>query len=318
MALQRSSKQCIKLPIDPIALHKAGQAGGDAKHSPTIPLGGWLCPRDMCACPNLRSSAECIMCTQPNPRFMQRCPDPSCNQLFPRDTQNVCSICGSNIQQLDEPIENKSVDEYVRLSQQNALSQFAPGMQAITTAWIDIPEIGLKLSDYFRGILAGTDMLGDTIMNGCAKVIRRQFGVLLSLDASCLQPSAPAALGTPYTMVHGRCLQFLHMPSPLHWILASNLDGNVLVYDSLCLDRVCQSRPVLRQIDQLFGHCRYTRVTTQCQTLGTTCGDYAIATAVHLCLGIDPSLAKFDEHQMRPWITRSLVCGRFPQPCPTL
>ena len=107
-----------------------------------------------------------------------------------------------------------------------------------------------------------------------------------------------------------------------HWVCVSNIDcppGIVDVYDSI-LAYSTGSVALRKQVAAILKTQNRTFelhfVDVQCQSGGSDCGLFAIATAATLCAGRDPHLASFDQKEMRSHLHRCFSTGEltlFPQ-----
>jgi hypothetical protein len=179
--------------------------------------------------------------------------------------------------------------------------------------------IELKISD--RNILENGEMLTDRHMNAARKIIRHQFpgfpGDVSMSDAS-MQDTLIVSQGTPNMsyLYAQRSLQF-HHTGELHWNVSYMRAGadHVEIYDSLY--RVCPANLAM-QLLNLYGDLARNKVKFeifQHQRGALDCGLFAIAAAVEICFGGDPSLldegAFFDQERMRPHLKECFTAGRF-------
>ena len=80
---------------------------------------------------------------------------------------------------------------------------------------------GKKLSHRDRDLIVNIDMLEDQIVEMSMAVMRVQFAHRCDLDESALQ--ATTCFQKDSVSPGGKSVQIHHMPSPLHWVLSSNV-----------------------------------------------------------------------------------------------
>ena len=106
-------------------------------------------------------------------------------------------------------------------------------------------------------------------------------------------------------------LQIIHTGAH-HWILLSSLKREVKIYDSL---NTTPTEATLNAIRQLYSpdESMPPFVQHKChkQVGGTDCGVFAVAYAVDLLLGNDPSTIKYDQSKMRDHLMSCLENGKF-------
>ena len=155
--------------------------------------------------------------------------------------------------------------------------------------------------------------LSDLSINLSQYIILRQFSNLSGLEIT------QKGLSRSFTVQTRAFLQILFADA--HWITVSakGLNDPVLVYDSLNSGVV--SRNFFHQITDL----RQTKndrilveiMSVQQQTNTVDCGVYAIAYAVDIAHGKDPSMSAYDDKLMRDHLKHCLLLESF-QPFPTL
>ena len=144
--------------------------------------------------------------------------------------------------------------------------------------------------------------LSDIHISFAQELIKAQFQIV-GLQSPLLQNSRK----TP-----GCCLQIVFCRSN-HWIVASTIkgsEGKVCVYDSL-YDELDDSS--METIQFLFDKKTIEMVAVQKQHGCDDCGLFAIANAVHLAKGHDPSKANYSQALMRCHLIvfKSLKCSNF-------
>ena len=162
--------------------------------------------------------------------------------------------------------------------------------------------------------LHGSEMLTDEHMDHAQGELRDRFPFINGWQAmSVVTAHRTANVGTP----DSPWVQVMHIPVRQHWILASTVNcqpGTVKLYDSL---RQPIPRPSQKLKEQL---CHMTYVTdgdilhlewedVKQQSNGIDCGIFAIASAVALCLGVNPTSCNFDNPSMRTHLIICLVMG---------
>ena len=145
--------------------------------------------------------------------------------------------------------------------------------------------------------------LTDIHIDFANNMLRLQYGHISGLDTPLLCQTrtgfSPASKLSSVVQIH-------HFDG--HWITSFRAANNdaVYVYDSLSSRSIAPE--LIRQLRQLYTtggeklavHC--PSVTQQ--TNGSDCGVFAIAFAIDLCAGYDPSLREYDRRELRPHIIR--------------
>ena len=167
----------------------------------------------------------------------------------------------------------------------------------------------------YKHILDSSYWLSDTDVNAALNLIKAKFPLVLGLHDTLLG----AILDFP-KQTSDRWVQVIH-DNVNHWVVAAKVEKNhVFVYDSLGGD---PNNHVLGCISSLLRpsgkHFSYIVKSCQKQENTDDCGLFAIAFAVTLASGQNPSLSSYSPSQLRPHLVNCLqkneiVC--FPQATP--
>ena len=162
-----------------------------------------------------------------------------------------------------------------------------------------------KLSDLdVEQIIMGEELC-DAHINLAQRLLNAQFPELGGLQSTLLQQKETSVLETREKMV-----QIIHCSSRHHWIVATTIGrngdaGNVLVYDSIFKKVDGETRKTICNIFQLLPVTNVKVVKAQKQRSTKDCGLFAIANAIALACGQNPSKLRFRQESMRSY---SVTC----------
>lgn len=151
-----------------------------------------------------------------------------------------------------------------------------------------------------KDALMSGEWLTDKHINAAQSLLRKQFP-----SQNGLQDTLVLEHTGEYNSQSEDFVQVLHV-SGNHWVCASNLfapEGCVDVYDSMpaysykCASLEQQLAVILKCKEPSSFSVRHINV--QRQVGGSSCGLYAVAFAVSLCLGVDPYSATYNQAEMR-------------------
>jgi len=184
--------------------------------------------------------------------------------------------------------------------QLNCKGPAAKKQKVATTAWITDSK---DLSDIENG-----SCLNDRHMFAVSSLLQQQF--------SNVQGLCDCVLGSKlqFPVCTGPFCQILHDGRD-HWLTVSNIMApqteQVDVYDSsFNTVSLPVKMPVACMIRLQANAMKLNmRVCTR-QRGATDCGLFAIASAVALCFGKDPSSLQFEQSALRPWLMACLTSGK--------
>ncbi len=176
----------------------------------------------------------------------------------------------------------------------------------------------LQLSSREKDVIQYGDELNDEVMNAALCVMKAQFPYVNGFQ-NTLRGHCP--VGFVYEAEES--IQMIHT-GERHWVTISSIGershGYVSVYDSMARatdNRAAAGRLVRQQLRDLYWHGdrrpepRYIRV--QQQVGGIDCGLFAIANAVSLCFGVNPSGCRYNQPLMRSHLMTCLEQSIFTQ-----
>ena len=166
----------------------------------------------------------------------------------------------------------------------------------------------LNLTPDDRAILQEGGQLNDKIIAGVGMILESQFPELpqfqLTLYTQAIENLHPAEEGS----------LFFHNFSN-HWAVSHLAEGRVHLYDSLQSKKIVPE--LQKQLATLYGHfadekgLRVFVPQVQLQRGATDCGCFAVAFAVSLLFGDDPSSLLYNQKEMRGHIKECLLAELF-------
>lgn len=158
-----------------------------------------------------------------------------------------------------------------------------------------IKDFSLYASD--RLSLLSGDWLSDAIINCAQNLLKEQYPLVGGLQSTTL------GYTLSYTIERGEFVQIINVRDS-HWVTISNIGCKpdyINVYDSLPYKDI--SYRAKQQISALI-HSAAKEITlnfppVQCQRGGSDCGLFAIAFAVTLCTGFNPSDLQYNQASFR-------------------
>lgn len=180
------------------------------------------------------------------------------------------------------------------------ITGFVPSSKTNPSSRPRVRKINLREDDF--SCISKGRMLTDVHINFCQRLLHEEFPQIRGFEDTSRGPVGQ------FSIFRGTFVQILHDGS-LHWVCVSNAfvpeeerHGTVHCYDSLNSDGTVTEK-VVKQIAD-FSFCKSDNLAinlkpVQQQTNGTNCGVFAIAYAMCLVNGIDPTTVRFDEKRMR-------------------
>ena len=164
--------------------------------------------------------------------------------------------------------------------------------------------VGLAYSlteDSRRKIIEGK-WLTDIEVNGSLSILRNQYPTIGGFENTIiLSNTIPREMA-----IYCNNIYIVH-DSGNHWVCARYTCKRRMfeIYDSL--KRLFVSKSVMEQLKKLGGpQSRFAIMNMQGQIGGDDCGLFAIAIAVDLAYGNDPSIIRYDQHAMRSHLVSCL------------
>ena len=157
-------------------------------------------------------------------------------------------------------------------------------------------------------------MLNDTIIDAAQFLMKKQF---TDPKIEGFQSVLNKQRVTSFKKVENDMIQILHRGSPGlgHLLTISNLncqEGTVNVFDSFYNDIDKESKLQIANILKPTGkNIKFNIIPVQCQAGGTECGLFAIAFAVALGLGFNPTKLLFKQESMRGHLIDCLTKQEF-------
>ena len=170
-----------------------------------------------------------------------------------------------------------------------------------------IPSLGLTEEE--RSFITNNEQLCDKIVNAMMSLVMRD-NPLITIQSTSFTPELLEF--TPCETLH------IHHNGQGHFVTSSSIGGKVRLFDSL---NRAPTDYLMRQIRAIYSpDPSITPEVHQCKMVhqqagGVDCGIFAIAYAIDLCNGIDPSTIFYDQSKMREHLFISLtnkVVERFP------
>ena len=163
--------------------------------------------------------------------------------------------------------------------------------------------------------LRNGDMLSDKHVYAAQKLLQVQYPHVAGLQDSCLSQTRFNSIDAAGDVIQ------IHHTRGNHWVVSAAIDGVVYVYDTL-YDSL--SDDLRRQLREIYGRhfCNdagklvVLLPSVRHQRGSADCGLFAIAIALELCQGHDPTNIAFRQKQMRRHLDQCFLHGRltsFPQ-----
>lgn len=163
----------------------------------------------------------------------------------------------------------------------------------------------------------GHGWLSDTHIDKAQTILKKQFPLIDGFQDTLLG-ELHGSHG--FQAVHGPAVQIIFDRARRHWIVATNIYGNVTVFDSLFTTLDPQVKLSLRDIFRLSseGNRLQIRVTRIQEQIGADdCGVFAICIAVLLCLGLEPRIT-LNQNELRSYVEEAFRNEHFSNRIPTL
>lgn len=173
----------------------------------------------------------------------------------------------------------------------------------------------LNLTSSDMSELRNGDVLSDKHVYAAQKLLQVQFPDVAGLQDSCLSQTRFNSIDAVGDVIQ------IHHTRGNHWVVSAAIDGVVYVYDTL-YDSL--SDDLRRQLREIYGRyfCNDAgKLVVQLPRLrhqrgSADCGLFAIAIALELCQGHDPTNIAFRQKQMRRHLEQCFLQGHltsFPQ-----
>ena len=149
-----------------------------------------------------------------------------------------------------------------------------------------------KLSNINKATIKNGERLTDKHITFCQTMLKTQFSLTERLECTLYQSKQRER------KIHSG-LQVIHVNCGDHWILASNLNTNancLKIYASVFKSA---DNDLVTILKRLFEFNTYTFEKYQKQDGGSDCGLFAIAAAISILSGEDPSTCVFNQNCMR-------------------
>ena len=179
--------------------------------------------------------------------------------------------------------------------------------------WLKIFNLSLKQKD--KNIIINKDMLNDRIIDAAQIIMKNQFKHSPQING--FQPTIFKQNTKHFKKTNKDMLQILHRGSANsgHWFSVSTLncdEGSINIYDSAFNDLDHDSKAQISSILKFDGKfIKLHKVPVQHQAGGSDCGLFAIAFAVALCFGLNPSKLNFQQHKMGDHFLHCLAENKF-------
>ncbi len=149
---------------------------------------------------------------------------------------------------------------------------------------------GQILTEIDKKVLTECDLLNDRHINFAQRLLRSQFPDAQGLGHTLLQQRKTRQIEQGLQIVFDR---------GNHWIVASNMDGTVKVYDSIYTYIDGNTRKVIENLFCMPEGFNIEMLDIQKQKGVKDCGLFSIAIATALLFGEDPSNIRFNQVDMR-------------------
>lgn len=159
-----------------------------------------------------------------------------------------------------------------------------------------------------REDISGQSQLNDKIIDAAQKILLKQFTDFNGFQPTCFKQNLKH-----FKTVNENMVQILHRGDIKngHWFTISTVgckDGNVNWFDSIYSDLDGESK---NQICSIVNHSgkqvKFHRYPVQNQIGASDCGLFAIAFAVSICLGSNPSKFIYEQDKMRAHLIDCLL-----------
>ena len=178
--------------------------------------------------------------------------------------------------------------------------------------WITISKLSLKLKD--KDDLEKSELLNDKTIDVAHEIMKTQFA---NPKINGFQSVLNKQRNSNFNRVEKDMVQILHRGSmdSGHWFTISTLncpEGIVNVFDSMYSDLDQESKSQILSILKHEGKfVKFHMIPVQRQVGGTECGVFAIAFAVALSFGLNPTKLIFDQSKMRTHLITCLSQKQF-------
>ena len=230
--------------------------------------------------------------------------------------------------------ERKVVKSVKKLEQEKAVARNDDGSDVVITRFVPskanpsrtrVRKINLREDDF--SCISKGRMLTDVHINFCQRLLHEEFPQIRGFEDTSCGPVGQ------FSVFRGTFVQILHDGS-LHWVCVSNAFvaeekrcDTVHCYDSLNSDGTVTEKVAKQIFDLSFCESDNLNINlkpVQQQTNGTNCGIFAIAYALSIVHGIDPTTIRFEEKRMRKHLVTCMEQKKltpfprlnyFPRPC---
>ena len=163
----------------------------------------------------------------------------------------------------------------------------------------------LNLHQNDRSILTSGEWLNTALIGAAQTLLKQKFNGVGGLQDTLLKPWVQNPLKSDQNFV-----QMLHIGSN-HWLMVTNIgcpSDTVKVFDSLATGGPTTElkNEIARMLQTQSDFIKIEFMDVAHQENGSDCGVYAVANAVEICRGHDPSSCNWDGPQMRKHLLRCL------------
>ena len=179
--------------------------------------------------------------------------------------------------------------------------------------WLKIYNISLQQKD--KNTIINKHMLNDKVIDAAQTIMKKQFNDSPKING--FQSAIFKQNTKHFKKIDKEMVQILHRGSADlgHWFTISTLNcnvGTINVFDSAFNDIDKESKSQIASILKFDGKClKLQKVPVQHQAGGSDCGLFAIAFAVALCFGLNPSKLIFEQSKMRDHLLHCLKENEF-------
>ena len=164
-------------------------------------------------------------------------------------------------------------------------------------------HLGLHQDD--RSILASGRWLNTALIGAAQTLLKRKFNSIGGLQDTLLKPWVTTPLKSDQSFV-----QLLHTGNN-HWVTVTNLgcpSDTVKIFDSLSTGGPTKElkNEIARMLKTQSDYINLEHMDVAQQENGSDCGVYAIANALEICQGHDPSACNWEGAQMRTHLLQCL------------
>jgi len=150
-------------------------------------------------------------------------------------------------------------------------------------------------------IVESGEMLTDEHMWRASCMLKTQYPTVLGLQSTLLHTSQQGFRSLAST--DGTAVQIHHVKERSHWVVSCRLPDEpsiINIYDSVRRDERSLTDSLVDQLSAIYGYdCCFDLPEMQQQNNAVDCGLFAIAAAVDICSGINPSKRTYNQNAFR-------------------